>query len=299
MTRLTLLGTGTPTNPHRFQTSALLEVGAAKLLFDAGRGTVHQLYQAGVDLSQIGPVFITHHHFDHINDLFDVIISTAMQGREETLHVYGPAGTQIIVDALLNIVYANDIRFRLEEDLEVRRRGRSWNERPEAIRDVVVHEVGQGVVASGPDWQVSSDFVRHGVFPKAPDFAWHCLGYRVETPNGTITISGDTVPCPGILNLAREADLLVQCCHLPLSALTNPTRQYLTETILPTTAQAGQIAAETQAKHLVLTHLSPLISEAGEATVRAEVARHYQGPVTLAEDLLALELGPNGVTVIR
>ncbi|MCB0030654.1 MAG: hypothetical protein KDE28_22240, partial [Anaerolineales bacterium] len=111
--------------------------------------------------------------------------------------------------------------------------------------------------------------------------------------------SGDTVPCPGILNLAREADLLVQCCHLPLSALTNPTRQYLTETILPTTAQAGQIAAETQAKHLVLTHLSPLISEAGEATVRAEVARHYQGPVTLAEDLLALELGPNGVTVIR
>ena len=299
MTRLTLLGTGTPTNPRRFQTSALLEVGAAKLLFDAGRGTVHQLYQAGVDLSQIGPIFITHHHFDHINDLFDVIISTAMQGRENTLPIYGPAGTQTIVDALLNVVYANDIRFRLEEDLEVRRRGRSWHERPEAIRNVDVHEVGQSAVASGVDYQVSSDFVRHGVFPEAPDFAWHCLGYRIETPAGTITISGDTVPCPGILNLARNADLLVQCCHLPLSALTNPTRHYLTR-IHPTHHGPGR---PDRRRRRGKTSRPNAFESAHQRSRRRD--RTQRGgstlprAVTLGEDLLALELTPTGVTIFR
>jgi ribonuclease BN (tRNA processing enzyme) len=36
--KVTLLGTGTPTNPHRFQSSALIEIDESKLLFDAGRG---------------------------------------------------------------------------------------------------------------------------------------------------------------------------------------------------------------------------------------------------------------------
>ena len=109
--RITLLGTGTPTNRHRFQSAALIEIGDSKLLFDAGRGAVHQMYQAGVELSRVNPVFITHHHFDHINDLFDVIISSAMAGRIDSLKIYGPFGTEQIVRALLEQVYAQDIRF--------------------------------------------------------------------------------------------------------------------------------------------------------------------------------------------
>ena len=119
--KVTLLGTGTPgKDPNRFQSSALVEVGSNLLLFDTGRGAVHQMYQAGVDVGRVSPVFITHHHVDHINDLYDVIFSTAGQGREGTLPIYGPAGTQQIVDALLNGVYARDNRFRIEEEKKIR-----------------------------------------------------------------------------------------------------------------------------------------------------------------------------------
>lgn len=285
--KVTLLGTGPPANPNRFQSSALVEVGSDLILFDAGGGAVHQLLQAGIDVSRIGPVFITHHHFDHINDLFAVIISSAMRGREQTLPIYGPTGTRQIVDALLNHVYAQDIRFRLEEDRNVRGHGHTWSTRPESIRDVAVHEVGSGVAAVGDGWRVIADYVRHGEFPNAPDFDWRCLGYRIETQGEVITISGDTVPCPGITGLAREADLLVQCCTWPESFLNdNATCRYLTESVLPSTTQAGDIAAEAGVKRMVLTHLSASINEAGAL---AEVRQHFQGEVLLGSDLLVIQ----------
>ena len=287
--KVTLLGTGPPANPNRFQSSALVEVGSDLLLFDAGGGAVHQLLQAGVDLSRLGPIFITHHHFDHINDLFAVIITSAMRGRERTLHIYGPAGTRQIVDALLNQVYARDIRFRLEEDRNLREHGHSWRQRPESIRDVAVHEVGAGVAASGDGWRVIADYVMHGDFPNAPDFDWRCLGYRIEAQGEVITISGDTVPCPGVIGLAREADLLVQCCTWSASDLANPALgyiTYLTESVLPTTIQAGQIAAEAGVKRMVLTHMGPSITEEGAL---AEVRLHYQGEVLVGSDLLVIQ----------
>ena len=72
----------------------------------------------------------------------------------------------------------------------------------------------------------------------------------------------------------------------PESALTNPTVQILTESVLPTTTQAGQIAAEAGVKRLVLTHLSPSVNE---TEALADVRQHYQGEVLLGSDLLVIE----------
>ena len=70
------------------------------------------------------------------------------------------------------------------------------------------------------------------------------------------------------------------------SALTNPTVQIFTESVLPTTTQAGQIAAEAGVGCLVLTHLSPSVNETGTL---ADVRQHYRGEVLLASDLLVIE----------
>lgn len=132
----------------------------------------------------------------------------------------------------------------------------------------------------------SPEQISMGTCPDAPDFDWHCLGYRVEAQGQVVTISGDTVPCPGIIGLARGADLLVQCCMWPESARTDPALLILTETILPTTAQAGQIAAAAGVKRMVLTHLSASISKEGAL---AEVRQYYPGEVLFGEDLLVIE----------
>jgi ribonuclease Z len=284
------LGTGTPTNPDRFQSAVLVEVGSSKLLFDAGRGTVHQIYQAGIDIKCINPVFITHHHFDHINDLFDVIISSAMRGRDHDLEIYGPLGTKQIVSALIQQVYAQDIRFRIEEGKAIRKMGGSWNERPDAISRVEVMEVGSGLIAETDHWKVYAEEVRHGDFADVPDFKWRCLDYRIEADGKVVTVSGDTVPCEGILRLAKDADLLIQCCHVRKSQVDNPALAYLTRAILPSSGQVGEIGTNAGVKRMVLTHLSESIKSTDLSEIRADIENDYKGEVILGQDLMSIEV---------
>ena len=70
------------------------------------------------------------------------------------------------------------------------------------------------------------------------------------------------------------------------SALTNPTVQIFTESVLPTTTQAGQIAEEAGVRCLVLTHLSPSVNE---TRTLADVRQHHQGEELLGSDLLVIE----------
>ena len=69
------------------------------------------------------------------------------------------------------------------------------------------------------------------------------------------------------------------------SALTNPTVQIFTKSVLPTTTQAGQTAEEAGVRCLVLTHLSPSVNETGTL---ADVRQHHQGEVLLVSDLLVI-----------
>ncbi len=132
--------------------------------------------------------------------------------------------------------------------------------------------------------------MKKGAVPTAPDFGWPCLGYRIEATDQVVAISGDALPCPGISKLARDADLLVQCCMWPESLLTtNPALRTLTESILPSTTQAGEIAAEAGVKRMVLTHLNASITQNNYAEVLADVRQNYQGEVLLGEDLLVIE----------
>jgi len=288
--RVTLLGTGTPTNPHRFQSAVLIESGSSVMLFDAGRGAVHQMHQAGSAIDRVNPVFITHHHIDHINDLFDVMISSAMLGRSHEMKIFGPSGTKEIVRALIEKVYAQDIRFRIEEIKEIRRLGGDFAEEPEAIALVDVHDVGSGVVFESDDCRVTAEYVRHGDFAHVPDFKWRCLGYRIEAEGKVVTISGDTVMCDGIIDLADGADLLVQCCHMPQSKVTNIAMKYLATNILPSSAQVGKIAAQAGVKRMVLTHLSATINRDKFAEILADIRQDYEGDVLLGEDLMVLKL---------
>ena len=115
--RVTLLGTGTPVlDLARQHSSILVEIGEEKLLFDCGRGVTMQLARMNIPSKQINIVFITHHHYDHICDLGEFLMTSWHNGHQQPFFIYGPNGTANIVAALLGQVYARDIDFALSHD---------------------------------------------------------------------------------------------------------------------------------------------------------------------------------------
>ena len=57
--------------------------------------------KASIPLDRVNPVRLMHHHFDHIGDLYDVMLDSWIHGRKEALRIFGPPETRRIVDVLL------------------------------------------------------------------------------------------------------------------------------------------------------------------------------------------------------
>ena len=256
--KLTLLGTGGPIpDPARHGSAVVLEIGGTRLLFDAGRGVVLQLARAGIPVEEVGPVFLTHHHYDHIGDLADVILTGWLQGRRSPLRVVGPPGTESIVTALLERVYDTT-----------------------------------GLVQGPGAWRVFAEPVVHGHgldYPEDFRRRWVCLGYRVEAEGKVVAFSGDAVACEGLDRLALDADVLVQCCYMARAELTTPYFARLARETIACADSVGRIARKARVKKLVLTHFRRA-SDAVIQSIAGEVARDYDGPVVLGSDLLEVPI---------
>jgi ribonuclease BN (tRNA processing enzyme) len=277
--KLTLLGTGGPIpDPTRHGSAAVLEVDGEHLLFDTGRGVVLQLARAGIPVERINPVFITHHHYDHVGDLADVILTSWLQGRRQALRVLGPPGTRSIVMALLEQVYDRDIAFRSQGELAI-----DW-------APVESADVPGGLVHDGGTWRVFAESVAHGhglAYPESFRRRWVCLGYRVEAEGKTVAFSGDCVECDGLERLARDADVLVQCCYMARAELTTPYFVRLARETIACADTVGRIAQQAGVRKLVLTHFRPA-SAAMIQSIAADVARDYAGPVVLGTDFMEI-----------
>jgi ribonuclease Z len=278
---ITLLGTGGPRpDVARGATSLLIRAGDDAILIDAGRGVVRQLASAGVNLPAINPVLITHHHYDHIGELHDVILSSWLMGRNQPLRLFGPPETRRIVETLIHQVYDKDIEFRVHESLNG-----AWQ--PVDCTDIMA-----GPVCETPHWRITAEIVDHGNrldFPAAFKQRWVCLGYRFECADGVIAFSGDTVDCPGLRRLAENADILVQCCYMARSEINTPPMQRLAEYTLASADTVGRIATEAKVGTLVLTHHRQK-PDALLQQMRADVAADFAGPVLLGYDGLRVEL---------
>ncbi|MCP4406694.1 MAG: MBL fold metallo-hydrolase [Gammaproteobacteria bacterium] len=283
--KITLLGTGGPKpDPNRQGSGVLLNIERDDyLLFDAGRGVSTQLVRAGITPQVVNPIFITHHHFDHIGNLADVILSAWNNGRIEPLHIIGPAGTADIVLALLNQVYAGDIKFRLTEA------ALSETKLVDVREMVKVRDVEPDLVYDNKTWQVYAEYVEHGHGLGITRKEWPCFGYRVEAEGNVIAISGDTVDCAGLDRLAQGADVLIQCCYLPKDEMTNPDSKLIAKHILACSPQVGKIAGRAGVKVLVLTHFREK-SEVMMHSVAEDVRKDYDGELYLGEDLMAIDV---------
>lgn len=280
--RLQLLGTGSPNPlPERQGSAVLLSHQGQHLLVDAGRGVTTQLVRAGIAPEELSAVFLTHHHYDHIGNLGDLLL-TAWHGSATSLPVIGPHGTDRIVQALFEQVYARELLFSYAWAAA---KGTPMPLIQEAVRAITIAPDER---YTHGDWQIRAAMVDHGQRLGLSYEQWPCLAYRVEAGGKTVVISGDTVACENLVALAHGADVLVQCCFIAEAELATPARRMLAERVIASSGQAGKIAAQAGVKRLVLTHLST-IDLASLAQIEADVRRDYTGPVYLGTDLFVLE----------
>jgi ribonuclease BN (tRNA processing enzyme) len=100
-------------------------------------------------------------------------------------------------------------------------------------------------------WLITTRQVDHGLV-KIPSFA-----YRFDGPSGeSIVFSGDTVPCDGIVDLARGADVLIYESTLPEHEVELRKQNGFAWWIHSTPRHAGTVAREAGVSKLVLNHFA-------------------------------------------
>lgn len=296
--KITLLGTGAAlADPDRAQSSILVTLDNGRnYLFDCGEGATRQMVRADVNPADVGWVFLTHLHFDHICGLPFFVLSSWIFNRVGAPVVLGPKGTRDYVDHLFE-------KGAFKVDFQARSQYALRKKNPEAMRPEVT-EVKPGLVWQDEHVKVYADWVEH-----IPRDVCECFGVRLEAEGKVIAFSGDTAPCDAMVGLAKDADLLIHECTFP-EAFIEHRRQSNVGTFAHTSpTELGKIATRAGAKSVVATHfghfdsLSPVLKRAAGAhmpvdlmgphqldIVAKDIRKHYAGPIRLAHDLMRIDL---------
>lgn len=101
MIDLMLLGTGAMVPlPDRPLSALQLRYNGSLVLFDCGEGTQVQMRRSHWGFRALAAICLSHLHADHVAGLPGLLHTVANAGRTEPLHIYGPPGTDIVVDGL-------------------------------------------------------------------------------------------------------------------------------------------------------------------------------------------------------
>src|SRR5262245_53165945 len=260
-TRLITLGTLAGPNPRARQanSSNLLIVNGALYVIDAGDGVTRRLAKAGIDIREIGTVFLTHHHIDHTGSLGLLMGIAWGQNRTKPINVYGPPRTEELVKAAVQY-------YKINAEILIAEGSRSV-----PLSEVFFgHDVGTGLVFQDANIKVTavenSHFDWGGAAGKFKSYS-----YRFEAPDRVILFTGDTGASDSVTELARDADLLVTETasfddRMQLMIMTGQwqamtpdqqaaTRQQALQGHM-TTEIVGQMAARANVKTVILTHLT-------------------------------------------
>lgn len=280
--------------PPRAGISTAVVVGDRTYIVDAGTGVGRQLTQAGLPMSGVRAIFLTHMHSDHTVDLASLALFGIMRMPAEPTHripIIGPGdrgilpplsarstsdltpvfpaaptpGTSAMFRTLM-AAHATDINDRLFDSL--RPTPLDWFEpRDIAIpADVGFHPNDRPTPPMDPfavyeddAVRVSAVLVKHA--PMAPAF-----GFRFDTEGGSVAISGDTARTDNMARLAAGVDLLLHEAvdfewveqryqeQRDASARATRDHHYAAHT---SPSEAIALANDADVKSLALHHLAP------------------------------------------
>ncbi len=289
--KLIILGTASQVPGRtRNQNAYMLRFDDEGFLFDPGEGTQRQMILAGVSVSEVTKIFITHFHGDHCLGLAGIIQRISLDRVPHEVEVYYPASGQVYYEHLRDAcLYYNAARLKecpvsrggvvFENDrLTIETRGLdhmvecfgyrmqekdSFTLDPLKLERAGIRGKDAGVLKSSGSVVIDGKTIGIG------DVGTPCTGQSF----GFVM---DTRVCEGAYELARGTDLCVMEATY-LSDMEHAACEYGHLTA----AQAAEIARDAGVKQLVLTHYSQrylamedFISEAGA----------YHGDVVLAVD---------------
>jgi ribonuclease BN (tRNA processing enzyme) len=274
-TQVVILGAGTPAaDPDNSGPAVAVVVNGAAYLVDCGPGVVRRAAAAerkgiaALAQGNLRIVFITHLHTDHTLGYPDLIF-TAWGARSDPLEAYGPPGLQSMTD---------HIESAWQEDIDIRTNG--LEQKNHIGYKVHVHEIEPGVVYKDTNVTVTAFPVAHG--------SWkHAFGYKFETADRTIVISGDTGPTDNIVKQCNRCDILLHEVYSAAGfASTTAKSQKYFSNFHTSSAELAREASDAKPSLLVLYHQMSLRRGApANDEIVAEVKQHYSGKVVSAHDL--------------
>lgn len=281
-TEVIVTGTGNPAPRHdRAGPGVLVRCGEITMQFDAGRGTVQQLAGAGLDLPELSAFFATHHHSDHLTGLQDLVLTRWVMDRTD-----GCPPLPIVVPAGPCEPFVNTMLDPWKHDVAVRREHTGRVSEPAVALTAFPYPEGLVEVWSRGNVRVLAGQVRHE--PVHP-----AVGYRIESPDGVVAVTGDTLVCGEVAALAEGADVLVyEAMRFSVIEAEPAVRHFILD-YHADTRLIGRQAADLGVATLMLTHLIPPPSteEERQGFVDDIRAGGYEGSLVVCDDLDTVVLG--------
>jgi ribonuclease BN (tRNA processing enzyme) len=272
-TQVVMLGSGNPNaDPDRSGPAVAVVVNDRAYLVDCGPGVVRRASAAekngiaALNVKKLNIVFITHLHSDHTLGYPDLIFTPWVLDREEPLQGYGPRGLKEMT---------SHIEKAWKKDRDVRRRG--LEQANATGYKVVVHEIRPGVVYRDENVTVTAFPVKHGTWDQA-------FGYKFETKDRKIVISGDTAPTDEVVKACDGCDLLLHEVYNPEgNELKEQHWNQYFKTFHTSPQELGEIARRAHPKVLVLYHM--VFEKLPEEDLVQQVKKQYSGRIEVGRDL--------------
>lgn len=284
---VTLVGTAASVPTAARGTAAtLITRGGERWLVDCGEGTQRQLLRSGLGLVDLDLLLITHLHGDHYLGLPGLLKTYGLRGRERPLCLAGPRGLMRLMETLRPVVGRTPFPLEIDE-LDERYAGVVEAGEGYRIEHVPTrHSVPSVAFALVEDERPGAfdvDAARALGVAEGPDFGVLQRGGEVAGTGGrtvgpadvmgapragrTVLVTGDTEPCPPVLEAARGASVLVH-----EATFLEEERERARETRHSTAREAAALARDAGVGLLVLTHLS---SRHAPRDVREEAEREF------------------------
>jgi ribonuclease BN (tRNA processing enzyme) len=173
----------------RLNTCFHVRAARTRFLIDCGASSLIGMNRCGIDRDAIDTILVTHFHADHFGGIpFFMLDAQFNTKRTRPLTIAGPPGLRDWYPRAMETAFAGSSKTQQKFELNL-----------VELESAERRSVGDIVVRPAR--------VRHAPF-EGPFFA-----YRIEVDGKTIAFSGDTEWVETLIEIGREADLLISECY--------------------------------------------------------------------------------------